>query len=789
MWHKLPAPINHRYLEGLRGFINDSGVRLESATGSVEASLWSNGIARVCFRGGDSDATQHDHTKLTPGDVAGKATQLGKDFVLAHEEQRLRLHGPDGSFVYTLGGVEVLKSAPAPFGQTGARKVALFEHEDGAVVYGLGEKTGGLDKSGRSWHFWTVDVVADHPHNCDSDYFDPSYVSIPFYISKRGDQWFGVLLANPYRTYVHAGLKAEPGRLFHPSLGLRDPSDVHFALGTWDGDLDLWLIPGPTLGDVVRRFAALTGVHEMPPLWALGYHQCRWSYMTAAELQHISDRLDEYRIPTGAIWMDINYMDDFRVFTWDPKTYGETERRAAFARIHERGTRLVTIVDPGVRAEPGYGVYDDGMRHDVFCRTEAGDPYIGFVWPGRTVFPDFSIASARHFWAERIAKWLDSGLDGIWNDMNDPSSGPVDLTDMRFGSGKVPHEAFHNQYGNLMAQATLEGFERRNPDARPFILTRSASTGAQRLCAVWTGDNASSESHLAMSIPMSINLALSGVSFNGPDVGGFMKDVSEDLLVTWMLAGALFPFLRNHSCMGTRRQEPWMFQPESVEVMRKAINTRSKLMPYLYNEFHRHYRHGDAVMRPVAYEFPGAEYERIGDQFFIGPSIMAAPFTNTKDNERSVVLPPGWWFDLRTGQWTEGGRTVRVPRDRRMILYVRDGAVIPVLSGSDHYPQPDFHRLEFHVFMREAREATIEYFEDDGLTRGYQRGAYNLMELTIGALGKPTASIEWKHRGFPAGARTATLQFHGWAPKDAVAGESHWPFLTIATQRVVLPLG
>ncbi|MBI1292350.1 hypothetical protein GC173_14110, partial [bacterium] len=478
MWHKLPAPINHRYLAALSAQVAGGTLVVCGEGGQVEFSLWGHELARVRFRGKDSAETDHNRTLLTPGSQRGSVEGSGKDFEIVDGEAKLKVHAPDGSFVYTHEGREIFRSARAPFGQTGGRKVVLFEHEDGAVVYGLGEKTGGLDKSGRSWHFWNVDVVADHPHNCDSDHYDPAYASIPFHISKRGGQWFGVLLNNPYRTYIHAGLKEEPGRLFHPSLGLRDPGDVHFALGAWDGDLDLWLIPGPTLGDVVRRFAQLTGVHEMPPHWALGYQQCRWSYLSTDELKEMSDRLHEYRIPTGGLWMDIDYMDDFRVYTWHPTHFPDGKRKATFDAIRARGTRLITIVDPGVRAEPGYDVHDEGMRKDVFCRTEAGDPYIGFVWPGRTVFPDFSLETARSFWAERTRDWLASGIDGIWNDMNDPSSGPCDMADMRFGGGSIPHEAFHNQYGNLMAEATLDGFRLYNDNMRPFILTRSTSTGA-----------------------------------------------------------------------------------------------------------------------------------------------------------------------------------------------------------------------------------------------------------------------------------------------------------------------
>jgi alpha-glucosidase len=350
---------------------------------------------------------------------------------------------------------------------------------------------------------------------------------------------------------------------------------------------------------------------------------------------------------------------------------------------------------------------------------------------------------------------------------------------MRFARNTMPHEAYHNLYGNLMAQATLDGLRAARPDARPFILTRSASTGTQQLCAVWTGDNASNPAHLAMSIPMSINLALSGISFNGPDVGGFMEDVSEELLVTWMLAGGLFPFLRNHSCAGTRRQEPYMFQPQNLDLMRRVINTRTKLLPYLYNEFVRHAETGDAVMRPLSYEFDDPRCERIGDQFLIGPSLMTAPFTKLKENERDVYLPGGWWFDLRTGEWLEGGRAIKQPFDRRMSLYVRDGSIIPTLAGDDHFPQPDFSRLEFHVFCKDIQKASYLYQEDDGETLGWQRGQRNRQRIEFDAAeGLRLTSLE---QGYRNGAKLATFHYHGLSPKTTSPGECRWPFGALQT--------
>lgn len=789
-FNKYPSAVNFRYADDLRHRAGrKDAVSLESRTGCLTFSLVNDDVLRIA-----STLSRARTKSLSTAELSLRAVK-SPEIVKGRKGIRLKgvtvevaISEKTGEFEFLHHGMTALRSASLPFGVCGTKSIAVFDRPKEGVVYGLGEKTGGLDKANKSYKMWNIDAAFDFLHTFTRDDYDPTYVTIPFYISRYEDTFFGVLLDNPYSTFVHAGLKPGNISLIPTGLGRNDLESV-FALGADDGLFELYVIPGPTLGDVVRRFARLTGRHEMPPLWALGYHQCRWGYKSAKELAEIADELAKHKIPTGAVWADIDYMEGYRVFTYNRKNYAEKDRAKYFKHVNSTGMQLVTIIDPGVKEEPGYPIFDEGKKRDVFCKTPEDVPYIGYVWPGRTVFPDFTLPEGRAFWAKHIRRHLESGLAGIWNDMNDPSTGPVNLDDMRFQRGAIEHAAYHNQYGHLMAKATWDGFALKDPNQRPFILTRSGYTGTQKYCAIWTGDNDSNEGHLAMSIPMSINLALSGVSFNGPDVGGFAGNCPEDLMLTWMLAGALFPFFRNHSVINSRRQEPWAYSRRALSIIRNCILTRAKLLPYLYNQFESHWRTGDAVMRPVSYDFPGEKYERIGDQFLIGPSLMAAPFVRLDRNLRSVELPPGWWFDLRSGDWVRGGHTISIRRGDDMVLFVRDGAVLPCVDTNSLFPQPDFRKVSFHVFCKQ-HGATAEYYEDDGATRDYQKGEFNRFAIRATKRGSELRmSVEKTHGGFAQGLRAARCFFYGLAPDGAASATAKWPFRSYAVKAATVEIG
>lgn len=612
------------------------------------------------------------------------------------------------------------------FGFNGESFMLNFAIPDASGGYGFGERARRFNKIGDSLDFWTVDVVHVFRATCEGDDFDPMYVAIPLAIVRTGGRCTGLYFDNPGRSLIDVG-KTRPGQLMYQALA---------------GSTDLYLIAGPSLQDVVRRFTGLTGRAEIPPLWSLGYHQCRWGYRSAAEFTALKETFEQCDIPVSALWYDIDYMDGYRLFTWNQTAFPDP---AALNRsLKEAGIRTVAIVDPGVKREAGYRVYDRGQARKAFCKTRSGRDYVGRVWPGDVVFPDFTLARTRDWWAELLAEFVrDSALDGVWLDMNDPATGFSAVEDMLFQDGQVAHDRYHNQYAHFMAKASHEAFARLDPNARPFLLTRSGFTGTQRYSAVWTGDNASNWRHLRMSIPCSLNLGLSGIAFNGPDVGGFLGHATPELLIRWYQAAFLFPFFRNHSVRDSKSQEPWQFGAECLAVARAAIITRYRLLPYLYQCFFTHYLTGDPVLRPLLYHYDDEAFEHLDDQYLLGDSLLAAPILTGEEERQSVMiqgvryqrrhitLPPGWWFDLNRGQWLEGGRTLLYAAAlAEAPLFVRDGAMIPCYPGPLRNSQMDFGVIELHIFVRQ-RSGELQYFIDDLETRRYQAGDYNTAAISV----------------------------------------------------------
>jgi alpha-glucosidase len=433
-------------------------------------------------------------------------------------------------------------------------------------------------------------------------------------------------------------------------------------------------------------------------------------------------------------------MEAFKVFTTSPEHFGDL--RLELKALQDNGRHIVPILDPGVKVQANYEVAQSGLSADIFCHNPEGKPYVGFVWPGRTWFPDYSLPQGRDWWATYSRGFRESGFDGAWLDMNDPSTGAAELEDMLFQRGKWPHWAYHNQYATGMAQATRTGFLQAKPDERPFLLTRSASTGASRFAAVWTGDNFSNWGHLRNSIHCSLNLALSGIPFNGPDVPGFGGHADKDLAVAWYKAACLFPFLRNHACAGTVDQEPWAFGPEALQTIRHHVRLRYKLLPYLYQLWNAQERDGAPFLRPLFLDFPSEtamDLSRIDDQFLVGPSVLQAPIVQPGTQQRTLALPgQGRWMDVKTGAFVRAGCFVQVSSSENATpMYFREGSLLPTQPGERTSNANDLSDIELHVVLGKGCTdvATLDYVADDGLTYGYQRGersSYRIVARRVG---------------------------------------------------------
>ncbi len=636
-----------------------------------------------------------------------------------------------GGMAWTTESGDTLLTADSSgwFGVSGPAWLFQFRRTPEMRFFGLGEKQTPYERSGRAFRFWNVDVWADHPmFDVTHGDYDPDYLSVPYLIIQQGETFIGLLSDTPWPGVIATSMEAQVAQ----GLDIELAYPPAIVVGAENGIPSLYCLYGPTLAELTRKFQRLIGTTPLPPLWALGYHQSRWGYRSQGDLEALADRFEEHEFPADGLWLDIDYMDGFRIFTFDPDSLPDPAGTAA--KLKERGFRIIPILDPGVKRDPGYGVYDSGRDRGVFCRNPAGTEFVGIVWPGWTVFPDFSLAGTRKWWAGYAREWFATGFDGAWIDMNDPSTGPVDPMAMRFEEGRTEHTAFHNQYALLMARATRKGLEEAHPDQRPFLLSRSGCTGSQKYAAHWTGDNFSNYHHLRRSIGKSLNLAMSGFPFNGPDVGGFGGHCTGELLIDWVKAAFLFPFFRNHTMQGSRDQEPWAFSPEALKIIRRFVRLRYRLLPYLYTLFIEQEETGEAILRPLSYDFPheARSLSEIDDQFMIGPWIMQAPFLDEKGEERAVVLPKGRWFRADAGEWIDGGQRITAKRRAETTpLFFREGSLIPFQPGEIKDNRKDLHRIGLLccVSPEFVGEARYRYRADDGLSFGYREGGRTIVDV------------------------------------------------------------
>lgn len=622
-------------------------------------------------------------------------------------------------------------------------EVACFKGmEAGDRFYGFGEKAGFLDKRGERLTMWNTDVYA--PHNPETQEL---YVSIPYYMTLRGGRACGVFFFNTHRT----------------EFNLRGDDNYYFRAE--GGQLDYFVFAGPRPKDVVAQYTALTGRMPLPPKWALGYQQSRYSYETAAEVRELVRSFRDKGIPLDVVYLDIHYMFGYRVFTFDPERFPDPG--GLIAELREQGVRVVPIVDPGVKADPAYRIFRDGVQQGRFCKYLDGQLFYGQVWPEKSAFPDFTDEAVRAWWGDEHAYYTDLGMEGVWNDMNEPSvfneSKTMDLDVMHENDGRLAtHRELHNTYGYQMSRATYEGLKAHLGGRRPFVLTRAGFAGIQRYAAVWTGDNRSFWEHLELSVPMCLNLGLSGVALCGADVGGFAHDSHGELLERWSQLGAFMPFYRNHSEMKSTRQEPWAFGERTETVVRKFVKLRYRWLPYLYSLFAEAARTGVPVMRPLLLEYPDdARTHALSDQFLLGASVLVAPVLRPHADKRLVYLPAGEWVNYWTEERVTGGRHIIADAPYDVIpLFVKAGTVLP-LSSEVMSTAERPGTLELHVYapaagaagpdsvetasretasgesiLKEtASEETTRFdlYEDDGTTFGYEQNETYEARIAVSA--------------------------------------------------------
>ncbi len=597
--------------------------------------------------------------------------------------------------------------------------------------FGMGEKNfDTLELSGKRTVFWNTDVWSDfHIGQYQDHPADPSYFSIPYLAVKLPNgRYVGLLLNNPAPAFMET-----PGRDGSRAFLEWQQTSPHLILGSYDGQPELWVITADTLPELTSKLNRLVGTTPLPPLWSLGYHQSRWGYGGDDDLYHLDSEFTKHGIPCSGLWLDLDYMDGYRIFRYNQSLYpnGIAHTAAALAKTNRC---IVPIIDPGVKSEPGYHVYDDGMKQAVFCENREGEPYIGMVWPGETVFPDFMQPRVRDWWATYAAGFRKEGFGACWVDMNDPSTGPMNPNDMLFHSGRDAHWLHRNQYALGMQMATHQGFLEAKPEERPFILSRSGSVGSSRYAAIWTGDNVANDFWLKLSILTTMSMGLSGHVFTGADVGGFGEDTNPLLMQRWIQASFLMPFMRNHSTAGTRQQEPWALRVKTREIAKHYIRLRYRLTPYLYNLFAQHEQTGEPIARPLMYHYDDPRLAEVSDQVMVGPWLMQAPILAHGEETRAVILPGKKpWFDLTSGEWVPAGRYVVAVGRAETPAYLASGAIVPMQAEMPLDEAVDLTRPTFLIAVTDGAhpESQITYVADDGISFAYREGARSEMKVKV----------------------------------------------------------
>lgn len=718
--------------------MSDGSVELEYANGSLFVTIFENEMVHISqIHGRNSVAIEQENIPAIYKSEIDKEKQeisAGNIRIKAWENQKLDIF---------YQGVLVLSDVERTGQETGISEedielAKLEGHAGGSdeagyasaivkklgkedAVYGLGDKPGCLNRRGYVYVNWNTDNPAPHV-----DSFKSLYKSIPFFMVLGENYCYGIFADNTYKTTFDFGFE----------------SSEYYVISHENGFLDYYFFPGEKPSDVVKKYTGLTGTTPLFQRWIYGSHQSRWGYCSQDEILGIAEAFEKNEIPCDVIHMDIDYMDGYRVFTFDKERFPDT--KALSETLADKGIKLISIIDPGVKKDEAYFMYREGMEMDAFAHDAQGAVYENAVWPGTSVFPDFSREDVRKWWGEKTKILLDHGIRGIWNDMNEPASfrGPLP-DDVKFAAGA--HDAIHNIYGHLMAKATYEGLLEQDNDRRPFVLTRAAYAGSQKYCGGWTGDNHSIWAHLTLSLEQICNLSLCGMAMCGSDIGGFGSDVTPELLVRFYQAAVFAPFFRNHSAVGTRRQEPWLFDEKTRDAVRKTVRLRYRFIPYIYDLARECERTGEPIVRPLVYEYPHDKMVRnICDEYLLGKFVLVAPVTAPGKFAREVYLPEGEWYDYETNEKYTGGKYILAdaPLDK-VPVFIRAGAILPVAEGN--IQSTEDITSENTRILTYPGQGTFIHYEDDNETLAYREGSYNAMEYTLNG-----EKLEKKviHRGY-----------------------------------------
>lgn len=739
--------ISYEHDQDTINFITKNGVRLQITVlrdNMLRLRYSTNGI----FENDFSYAVDEDHPH---GFNQLKVDENETHIVITTEKFLCRVAKDDIRVgMYELGGKPILEDELGfhweesfEFGGNFVKMSKSSKEQEN--YFGLGDKPTNFNLKGKRLSLWNTDQYA---YGKDTNEL---YKAVPFYMGLHNNLSYGIFFDNTFKTHFDFC------------------SERRHVTSFWadGGEMNYYFIYGPQMADVLTTYTDLTGKPELPPMWALGFHQCKWSYYPESKVKEITSRFRELNFPCDAIYLDIDYMDGFRCFTWNKEYFPDPKRMVR--ELEENGFKTVAIIDPGIKIDLSYDIFKEALEKDYFCRRADGPYMRGKVWPGECYFPDFTNPEVREWWSGLYRELIgDIGVKGVWNDMNEPAvmevPGKTFPLDVRhdYDGQRCSHRKAHNIYGMQMARATYEGVKKFNFPKRPFIITRANYSGGQRYTSTWTGDNVASWEHLWLANVQIQRLCMSGMSFSGSDIGGFAEQPSGELYTRWLQLGIFHPFCRVHSSGDHGEQEPWFFGDEVLDIARKYVELRYQLLPYLYTAFHKYVHEASPILKPlVYYDQEDVQTHYRADEFIFGNQILVCPVQEPNVQGRRMYIPRGKWYNFWNDKLVTGGKEMWVDAPLDTIpVYIKEGAVIPKYPVQQYVDELKIEEISLDIYYKLGKESS-EFYEDAHDGYEYRQNIYSLRTFKL--TGREDAIIVQQHKSgkYSASYTRFKLKFHG----------------------------
>jgi alpha-glucosidase len=762
-----PTALSQRLGELINNSKNDSGIIGETPSGKFKVSVYSPSLFRITITNQnnfeDFSYSVISKPKSTSLEIIDSVDSL---LLKTATTQLLIAKSPIRFSFQTVNGEILNEDDPLGTSWIGEQVTTYKKIQSGERFIGLGEKTGPLDRKGNAYLNWNSDAYAYNKGT------DPLYCSMPFYIGIHNGLCYGVFFDNTHKAYFNFGAS----------------NNRFSSFGADAGEMNYYLIHGNSVSEIIKQYTDLTGRMELPPRWSIGYQQCRYSYYPDKEVFTIAKTFREKDIPADAIVFDIHYMDKYKIFTWDQERFSDP--KGLMQTLKDQGFHAVVMCDPGIKVEPGYETYDDGVKNDIFLKYPDGENYQGQVWPGWCHFPDFTNPKARAWWATKFQDYVNLGVDGFWNDMNEIATWgnalPENL-EFDFEGNKATMRRGRNVYGFQMARSTYEGTKKLLKGKRPFNLTRSGFSGIQRYSAVWTGDNVAYDEHMLLGVRLVNSMGLTGVAFAGYDAGGFVGESNPKLFARWMSIASLSPFFRAHTMINTRDSEPWSYGEEVESICRNYIKFRYQLLPYIYSLFYDAAKRGMPVQRSLAIDYTHDHrvYNNLyHNQYLLGPSILVAP-AESNQQLLKIFFPSGNWYDLYSGKvWAGNQETIVESPIHKLPVFIKAGSVLPMQHSAAHTGVKQ-DELILHIYCGNEASDFLLYL-DDGETFDYQSGKSSTRLIQMNGF-ENKVTISASEGDFTSSYTKIKIVLHG-SPADKILVNGHSLALTHHVHSFFSPL-